>query len=48
MENADTKPAPAFFKRALNRRQRRAFKNRAQVEGKSKKFYTTKRRKHGK
>lgn len=37
--------------RVLNRRQRRAFKNTAQVEGKSKKFYTTKqthRRKNGK
>lgn len=34
-----------FFSRALNRKQRRKFKNRAQVEGKPKKFYTTKRNK---
>lgn len=48
MESADTEKTPAFFKRALNRKQRRAFKNRAQTEGKPKKFYTTKRKKeHG-
>jgi len=31
-----------FFSRVLNRKQKRKFKNRAEVEGKSKKFYTTK------
>ena len=35
-----------LFRRALNRLQRRKFKNRAQVEGKpSKKYYTTKQTK---
>jgi len=40
-----------LFRRALNRMQRRRFKNRAQQEGKSKKYYTTKqthKRKNGK
>ena len=40
-----------LIRRALNRFQRRRFKNRAQIEGKSKKFYTTKqvkKRKNGK
>lgn len=40
-----------LVRRALNRFQRRRFKNRAQIEGKSKKFYTTKqvkKRKNGK
>jgi len=46
MENADIEKTPAFFKRTLNRKMRRKFKNRAQTEGRSKKFYTTKRRKN--
>lgn len=40
-----------FFRQVLNRAQRRRFKNRAQAEGRPKKFYTTKqshRRKNGK
>ena len=40
-----------LVRRVLNRFQRRRFKNRAQIEGKSKKFYTTKqvkKRKNGK
>lgn len=41
----DKKQYGNFFKQALNRKQRRKFKNKAQIEGKPKKFYTTKRKK---
>lgn len=43
-KTSEVKNAP-FLKRALNRLQRRSFKNRAQTEGKSKKYYTTKQTK---
>lgn len=42
----------SLLQRILNRAQKRRFKNRAQMEGKSKKYYTTKqthtRKRHGK
>lgn len=46
MENQEAK-IQEFLQVKGNRQQRRRFKTKSQIEGKSKKFYTTKRRKNG-
>ena len=46
MENQEAK-IQEFLQVKGNRQQRRRFKTKSQIEGKSKKLYTTKRRKNG-
>ena len=46
MENQEAK-IQDFLQVKGNRQQRRRFRTKSQIEGKSKKFYTTKRRKNG-